>query len=123
MIGISIVADTNIFIDLMKGENAIAKKLELFKEVYVSPVVLAELYFGAYRSASPEKHLSMIGIAINNSKLLVIDAETSEMFVSIKLALFAKGKPIPENDIWIAATAIQHNLPLYTTDKHFIDVE
>ena len=43
MIGISIVADTNIFIDLMKGENAIAKKLELFKEVYVSPVVLTEL--------------------------------------------------------------------------------
>ncbi len=101
----------------------VLQKLDLCKAVYVSTVLLAELYFGAYRSASPEKHLSMIAIAIRNSKLLAIDAETAKMFVSIKLALFAKGKPIPENDIWIAATAIQHNLPLYTSDKHFADIE
>jgi tRNA(fMet)-specific endonuclease VapC len=57
MTGNNIVADTNIFIDLMKGNEAIAKKLESFDEVYLSPVMLAELYFGAYRSANPEKHL------------------------------------------------------------------
>jgi tRNA(fMet)-specific endonuclease VapC len=55
--------------------------------------------------------------------LLAIDATTAEIFVTIKLALFAKGNPIPENDIWIAATAIQYQLPLYTNDKHFIEVE
>ncbi len=123
MIGNSIVADTNIFIDVMKGETAIAQKLELFDEVFLSPVVLAELYFGAYRSASPEKHLSKITIAIENCKLLAIDARTSETFVTIKLALFAKGKPIPENDIWIAALALQHNLPLFTTDRHFAEIK
>jgi tRNA(fMet)-specific endonuclease VapC len=122
MTGSSVVADTNIFIELMKGDAAIAKKLELFNEVYLSPVVLVELYFGAYRSANPEKHLNKIAIAIQKTKPLVIDAATSEMFVTIKIALFAKGKPIPENDIWIAATALQHQLPLYTNDNHFAEV-
>jgi tRNA(fMet)-specific endonuclease VapC len=123
MTGNSIVADTNIFIDLMKGSEAIAKKLESFDEVYLSPVVLVELYFGAYRSANPEKHLRKIAIAIQESKLLTIDGATAEIFVTIKLALFAKGNPIPENDIWIAATSLQHQLPLYTNDKHFAEVE
>jgi tRNA(fMet)-specific endonuclease VapC len=123
MTGNNIVADTNIFIDLMKGNEAIAKKLESFDEVYLSPVVLVELYFGAYRSANPEKHLRKIAIAIQESKLLTIDGATAEIFVTIKLALFAKGNPIPENDIWIAATSLQHQLPLYTNDKHFAEVE
>jgi tRNA(fMet)-specific endonuclease VapC len=123
MTGNNIVADTNVFIDLMKGSEAIAKKLESFDEVYLSPVVLAELYFGAYRSANPEKHLRKIAIALQESKLLTIDGATAEIFVTIKLALFAKGNPIPENDIWIAATSLQHQLPLYTNDKHFAEVE
>lgn len=123
MTGNSIVADTNIFIDLMKGNEAIAKKLESFDEVYLSPVVLVELYFGACRSANPEKHLRKIAIAIQESKLLTIDATTAEFFVTIKPALFEKGNPIPENDIWIAATSLQHQLSLYTNDKHFAEVE
>jgi len=123
MTGNSIVADTNIFIELMKGDTAIAKKLESFNEVYLSPVVLVELYFGAYRSANPKKHLNKISIAIQKTKPLIIDAATSEIFVAIKLALFAKGRPIPENDIWIAASALQHQLPLYTNDNHFADID
>src|SRR5438874_8705054 len=110
MTGNKIIVDTNIFIDLMKGNETIAHKLESYSEVYISPVVLVELYFGAYRSANPEKHLRKISIAIHKSKLLLIDAGTAEIFVTIKLALFAKGNPIPENDIWIAAAAIQHQL-------------
>ena len=82
MTGNNIVADTNIFIDLMKGNEAIAKKLESFDEVYISPVVLVELYFGAYRSANAEKHLRKIAIAIQESKLLTIDGATAEIFAS-----------------------------------------
>ncbi len=122
MTGNNLAADTNIFIDLMKGDEAISQKLESCDDVYISPIVLAELYFGAYRSANPEKHLSKIASAIQKSRLLKIDAATAEIFVTIKLALFTKGTPIPENDIWIAASAIQHQLPLYTSDKHFAEV-
>ena len=123
MTGSSIIADTNIYIDIMKGRKAIAQKLQSFSEAFLTPIVLAELYFGAYRSANPQKHLSKISIAIRDSKLLAINGATSELFVKIKLALFAKGKPIPENDIWIAASALQHDLPLFTSDKHFDEIE
>jgi len=123
MTGNSIVADSNIFIDLMKGDADIASKLDTFDEIYLSPVVLVELNFGAYRSANPEKNLQKIAAAIHNCKLLTIDAVTAELFVTIKLSLFAKGNPIPENDIWIAASSLQHQLPVYTNDKHFLEID
>ena len=123
MTGNNLAADTNIFIDLMKGDRSVAEKLESCNDVYISPVVLAELYFGAYRSANPEKHLNKIASAIQKGKLLKIDAATAEIFVTIKLALFTKGSPIPENDIWIAASAVQYQLPFYTSDKHFAEVD
>ncbi len=122
MTGNNLVADTNIFIDLMKGDESISQKLESCNDVYISPIVLAELYFGAYRFANPEKHLIKITSAIQKCRLLTIDATTAELFVTIKLVLFTKGTPIPENDIWIAASAVQHQLPLYTSDKHFAEV-
>ena len=123
MTGNKALADTSIFIDLMKGDAVIAQKLESFSEVYLSPIVLSELYFGAYRSANPTKHLAKITIVVQNSKLLAVDAETAEMYVAIKLALLSKGTPIPENDMWIAASALQHNLHFYTSDSHFTQVE
>ncbi len=119
MTGNRVFADTNIFIDLMKGDTAISQKLNSFSEVFLSPIVLSELYFGAYRSANPTKHLAKIMIAFQKSKLLPMDAETAEIYVNIKLALFSSGNPIHENDIWIAASAIQHNLKLYSNDGHF----
>jgi tRNA(fMet)-specific endonuclease VapC len=123
MIGSKVLADTNIFIDLMKGDTTIAQKLESFNKVYISPIVLSELYFGAYRSGNPAKHLAKISIAVQNSQVLAIDAVTAGIYVSIKMALFAKGNPIPENDIWIAASALQHNLLLYANDNHFKEIE
>ena len=53
----------------------------------------------------------------------MIDTTTSEKFGEISAALYRKGSPIPSNDIWIAATAMQHNLTLVTMDKHFHKVE
>jgi tRNA(fMet)-specific endonuclease VapC len=122
MIGSRVLAGTNIFIDLMKGDTAIAKNLESFNTVYISPIVLSELYFGAYRSDNSAKHLAKITVAVQNSQVLAIDAATAEIYVSIKLALLAKGNPISENDIWIAASALQHNLLLYANDNHFRQV-
>lgn len=45
------------------------------------------------------------------------------MYALTKANLFKKGKPIPENDIWIAAITLHHNLPLYTFDKHFREID
>ena len=68
MTGNSVLADTNIFIDLMKGDAAVAARLQSFDVVYLSPIIIAQLSFGAYRSADHSRHLSSIAIATQNTR-------------------------------------------------------
>lgn len=55
--------------------------------------------------------------------ILACDAETARLYGEVKNSLRKKGHPIPENDIWIAATALQHGLILVSRDEHFAEVE
>jgi tRNA(fMet)-specific endonuclease VapC len=55
--------------------------------------------------------------------VLYIDEETTFSYGAIKTALRKKGKPIPENDIWIAAIVLRHNLTVVTRDKHFKEID
>ena len=97
-------------------------KLDTINEVYVPVIVEGELRFGAYRSADPEKHMAQINSFLLNCKILPTDSNTADIYGNIKSVLIKNGKPIPENDIWIGALALQHNLPLYTTDNHFAEI-
>lgn len=54
---------------------------------------------------------------------LACDAETAQHYGRIKQGLRRRGRPIPENDLWIAATALQHQLVLVTRDDHFYLIE
>ncbi len=56
-------------------------------------------------------------------EVLIVNDITSKYYGTIKAALRKKGRPIPENDIWISALALQHNLTLATRDKHFDEVD
>jgi len=51
--------------------------------------------------------------------LLGVDSSTAEQYASVYAALRRAGRPIPSNDMWIAATALQHGFALFTFDKHF----
>lgn len=55
--------------------------------------------------------------------ILIPDYKTAEVYGKTKASLAKKGKPIPDNDIWIAVIALQHDLELYTTDAHFREVD
>ena len=88
MTGNSVLAGTNIFIDLMKGDAAVAARLQSFDVVYLSPIIIAQLSFGAYRSAD---HQDISAALLSPLKIPGIDASTTEMFVSIKLILFTNG--------------------------------
>lgn len=123
MTGNSIVLDTNIIIEVFKGNRQIADVLKKQEDICIPVVVLGELYLGAFRSVNKERHLLEINSFIQGKKILSVDTQTAEFYASIKSALLNKGTPIPENDIWIAATALQHQWPLYTNDKHFSHVD
>lgn len=123
MTGSKCLLDTSVIIHAFRENNAVSIKLDAIAEVYVPLIVIGELFYGAYKSTDPVKHIERIQIFLSNCIILNPDGATADMYGSIKAALMKKGKPIPENDIWIAAMALQYNLPLFTTDKHFAEVE
>ncbi len=123
MTGNKLLLDTNIIIELFKGNEQILYYLEQQQTVYMATAVLAELYLGAYRSADVQKKLQEIKSFLVKCIVLHTDDVIAENYAIIKTSLLRKGKPIPENDIWIAATAMRYQLSLYTNDKHFTEVE
>ncbi|WP_231390082.1 type II toxin-antitoxin system VapC family toxin [Sphingobacterium pedocola] len=114
--------DTNIVIELFKGNPTIMTNLGNRQQVDIPYVVLGELLLGAYRSSHVEKHLSQVNAFLKKCNIIGADAETANAYAIIKTELLKKGKPIPENDIWIAAIATQHRLTLITRDAHFKEV-
>jgi tRNA(fMet)-specific endonuclease VapC len=123
MTGNKIALDTNIIAALLKGERIIADKIDAAEEVYIPINVLGELYYGAEYSTNVEANIQNIDKLLARYEVLNTNEQTGVLYGSIKASLRKKGKPIPENDIWIATIAKQNNLILATRDKHFAEVE
>jgi tRNA(fMet)-specific endonuclease VapC len=114
--------DTNVVIDLIDERPYAQQVVNSARKVFVTATTLGELYYGCERAASAPKCLMQIDRFLANSILLVVDAVTAKNFGIVKHVLRRKGKPIPDNDAWIAAAAIQHGLRLVTRDAHFREV-
>ena len=118
-----ILIDTNIIIALFAKEVVVQHRLAEADEVFLSSIVLGELYYGAQKSAHVETNISRINMFAAGSSVLGCDTVAAQYYGVIKDHLRTKGRPIPENDIWIAATARQYQLTLVTRDEHFQAVE
>jgi tRNA(fMet)-specific endonuclease VapC len=117
-----VLLDTNVIIAFFAGEQAVSQRFSE-AEVLVSSTVLGELYFGAHKSAHAAANLSRIEQFAAAIQVVSCDGVTAQHYGQIKDRLRVKGRPIPENDIWIAAIAQQYSLPLATRDEHFKDVD
>jgi tRNA(fMet)-specific endonuclease VapC len=118
-----VLLDTNIVIALFAGDVQVQGQMEQAAEVFLPSVVLGELYFGARKSGQVEANLARIEELALNSSVLSCDSNTAKAYGIIKNALRTKGRPLPENDIWIAAVAHQFGLTLITRDTHFAEIE
>ena len=119
----SVLLDTNIVIALSVNDSSVLERLEEDVIVYLSSIVLGELFFGAYGSARVEENLIRIAEFAATNTVLACDTDTARYYGKIKSSLRRAGSPIPENDIWIAATARQHDLTVVSRDAHFDHVE
>ena len=115
--------DTNIIIALFAQEESVQKRLSESEDVFVSSIVLGELYYGAEKSTHVKSNIQRIDDFTSEANIIKCDQETSRHYGRIKNRLREKGSPIPENDIWIAAQVVQHQLILVTRDDHFKEVE
>jgi tRNA(fMet)-specific endonuclease VapC len=115
--------DTNIVISLLAEEVVVMDSLQSAHEVFVPSIVLGELYYGAQRSSRVLQNIERIDNFMVANTVLVCDGTTASVYGVVKNMLRSKGRPLPENDIWIAAVALQHGLTLVTRDGHFDEVE
>jgi len=115
--------DTNIVIAIFAGDPDVLEPLVQSNEVFLPTIVLGELYYGARKSTHVDANIGRIDELATSSALLACDIDTSRHYGRIKNDLRAKGRPIPENDIWIAAVAQQHGLTLVSRDAHFHQVD
>lgn len=115
--------DTNIVIALFAGDKAVEERVRNTADVALAPPIIGELCFGAQKSGKVTENLHRIYMFIEQHTLFSCDLETAQWYGIIKDRLRRKGSLIPDNDIWIAAIAIQHGLILVTRDSHFDEVE
>ena len=119
----SVLLDTNILIGILAKDEAILSRLVETEVVFLPSIALDELYFGAFKSAHPDDNAERIDRLAASTAILYCDGITALHYGRIKTGLRAKGRPISENDIWIAAIAQQHGLTVVSRDLHFREIE
>lgn len=115
--------DTNIVVALFADEAVVKNNLAQASEVFIPSIVIGELCYGARKSGRIGANLARVDELVAASTVLVCDAGAARQYGEVKNNLRLKGRPLPENDVWIAALALQHNLILVTRDAHFQEVE
>lgn len=110
--------DISISVAALRGDAAIRSRLAGVVLV-LSIIVIGELYHGAFVSARPLQQINHLVALIGTAGYLPCDVGTAAAYGHVRQVLRKQGTPIPENDVWIAAQALQHGLPLATRDGHF----
>ena len=111
--------DTNLIIRFFKGETELFSLFDDLDNLYISSVSVGELMYGAELSKKADFNRENYFCFCAQMKVLYPDLEVAKNYGKIKASLKTKGRPIPENDIWIAATALTANLSVITADCDF----
>ena len=118
----SVLLDTTVVVAYYRGDQTLPPRFVESRIMYVPWVVLGELHFGAQRAQRRQQQLENIRDLLTFAAVLFPDQSTTEHFGQIKAELAQQGRPIPDNDLWIAAIARQHSLPVASRDAHFTHV-
>jgi tRNA(fMet)-specific endonuclease VapC len=120
--GNRVVLDTSVAIAVLAGQ-ASALVSEFPREFVLAAPVIGELRYGALNSRRRSENLAEVERLVSRCPVLDITTATAEVYARLRIGLKSKGKPIPENDLWIAAVCVEHRLPLATLDAHFDSVD
>jgi len=120
-----ILLDTNAYAAFKRGDAGALAVLRRAPEIGLCPTVLGELLAGfacGSQAARNRRELSEF-IHTPRVRLLSIDGETAEHYAALFAGLRRKGKPVPTNDLWIAAVALQHGYAVFSLDAHFAEMD
>jgi len=114
--------DTNMVIAFLTDEKSIRRPIGT-DQLYVSCTVIGEMFYGALNSNQIEENIDRLVDFVRDTVSIPCDDGTARVYGEVKAALRKIGRPIPDNDIWIAAVAVQHSLSLVSRDEHFTNID
>ncbi len=119
-----VMMDTSAYGAFLRGSPGIKEAVQEADEIVFNPVVLGELKAGFLLGKNEKRNRGILKDFLSSPRvtLVEIDEETSERYAVIVQSVRVRGTPIPTNDLWIAASAMQHGLKVLTTDKHYLNV-
>jgi tRNA(fMet)-specific endonuclease VapC len=118
-----ILLDSSVIIAHFRGKLDLYQLVMPDEPLFMPLTVLGELLKGARKSAAPEKQRAKINALLKVVAVINPDTATAESYAATAVALGAKGQIIPENDIWIAAAAVELDMPLAARDAHYDRVD
>ena len=113
------ILDTNALSAMAEGSSAIEPLLIKAAQVALPVIVLGEYRFGISQSRDRCKYERWMDEYLPRFRVLDINEQTSSYYADLRLELNKIGKPIPSNDVWIAALCRQHSFPILSRDRHF----
>ncbi|HEV2279300.1 MAG TPA: type II toxin-antitoxin system VapC family toxin [Acidobacteriaceae bacterium] len=117
------ILDTNALSAVADNQPAAVRIFSEARSIELPVIVLGEYRFGIAHSRRRSEYEKWLDELIAATRVLPVEAETSAHYARIRAELKKAGQPIPSNDLWIAALARQHRLPLMTLDRHFDAVQ
>ena len=115
--------DANAAIRMLNQQVDLEARRGSGLEVFLCVTVVGELLFGAEKSSRPEANRARVDRLIERCPVVPQDVATARQYGVVKAMLRSKGRPIPENDVWIAASALRHGLTLVTRNGHFDSID
>jgi tRNA(fMet)-specific endonuclease VapC len=118
---VRVALDTNRLTDLFQGDAELADRLGECDEIWIPLIVLAEIKAGFYGGSQQHRNELLLQsfLAKPTVGILLPARQTAEHYARLFVQLKRAGTPIPDNDIWIAALALEHDLLLITRNRHF----
>ncbi|MCB1174661.1 MAG: PIN domain-containing protein [Leptospiraceae bacterium] len=117
-----LIVDTNALSDFAAGAAGIKAALLATDAIYLPVIVLGEYRFGLLQSRDRKKRMAWLADLERIWNILPVTEKTAVYYAEIRNNLKKAGKPIPSNDLWIAALALESRLAVLTRDKHFASI-
>ena len=120
-----VLLDTNAYTAFMLGEAAVVEVVAHAERMYVNSIVLGELLGGFAAGSREAKNRAELARFLDSPRVEVVPvtAQTADSYALVYSGLRRKGHPIPTNDLWIAASALELGAALLTRDSHFAQID
>lgn len=117
----ALVLDTNVLIPFLYDASRFIPYVRNYDEVILPATVLGEYRAGLFATKAGERNRKALEdyLATPSVRTVPITDRTAELYAKVYQALRKQGTPIPQNDMWIAASALEHGADIATTDEHF----